>query len=278
MLPPPLGLGGQAMNAWSIIGRDLKRYPHFDPWLSAADATSLVTNPAKVAAHPFYPFMRYVQGWTRFAAKGDLGKRKDRPIRYAARADAYIFSYYRHILSERYEAALKSLDLSDSVIAYRKIPDSNGKGGKCNIHFANDAFLKIQSLGDCCVIALDISSFFETLDHDKLYALWCRMLGVKRLPIDHLKVFKAVTRYAVVDKRDVYQRLGHFGVKRKSKSGKAITGYLTPYHKMPKQLCSGKEFREKIAGANGRKSLIKRNHKPYGIPQGSPISDLLGNL
>jgi hypothetical protein len=47
---------------------------------------------------------------------------------------------------------------------------------------------------------------------------------------------------------------------------------------MPKQLCTGKIFRQKIAGGNGKKSLIENNFKPYGIPQGSPISDLLANL
>ena len=92
------------------------------------------------------------------------------------------------------------------------------------------------------------------------------------------RVFEAVTHYAVVDKQAVYTRLGHFGEKRKTKSGKAINGYLTPYKKIPRQLCTGVEFREKIAGGNGQKSLIRQNHKQYGIPQGSPISDLLANF
>jgi hypothetical protein len=38
------------------------------------------------------------------------------------------------------------------------------------------------------------------------------------------------------------------------------------------------EFRQKIAGGNGNKSLIDRNYKPYGIPQGAPLSDVLANL
>ena len=53
---------------------------------------------------------------------------------------------------------------------------------------------------------------------------------------------------------------------------------------MPKQLCSPKDFREKIVG-NGidYKTIIKKN--PYilnneyrGIPQGSPISDIIANM
>jgi hypothetical protein len=104
------------------------------------------------------------------------------------------------------------------------------------------------------------------------------MLGVAKLPKDHLKVFRAVTSYAVVNKQAVYERLGHFGQKRQSTNRTSIPGYLTPFSKMPKQLCTGAEFRHKIAGGDGRKSLIELNFKPYGIPQGSPISDLLANL
>jgi hypothetical protein len=48
---------------------------------------------------------------------------------------------------------------------------------------------------------------------------------------------------------------------------------------MPIQLCSNEEFREKICGAGGKyKSLVDVNRKPYGIPQGTPISDMLANV
>ena len=213
-----------------------------------------------------------------FAGKGERGSRKDRPIRYAARGDAYIFAYYRYLLTTPYELALKDYGLHDTVLAYRRIPDPSGLGGKCNIHFAKDVFLKIKELGDCCVVALDISSFFEHLDHKKLYALWARMIGKQKLPMDHVRVFQAITRYSFVDKQKAYERLGHYGPKRKTRSGVVISGYLTPFSKMPKQLCTGKIFRQRIAGGDGRKSLIEKNFKPYGIPQGSPISDLLANL
>jgi hypothetical protein len=182
------------------------------------------------------------------------------------------------VLAEAYEAELARLGLNDCVLAYRRIPTKTGDGGKCNIHFAQDAVLKVRELGDCCVLALDISSYFESLDHAKLLALWCRMLGVNRLSDDHFRVFEAITQYAVVDKKQVYERLGHFGEKRHAKTGKPINGYLTPFRNIPRQLCHGSEFREKIAGGNGQKSLIKKNFKPYGIPQGAPISDLLANL
>ncbi len=260
------------MSEWQLKARDLKKYPHFDAFIPIQELSALATNPKRVEEHSFYPLIRFVQRWNRFAKKGGIGKPKTRPIRYAARSDACIFSYYRHILSEKYESELKRLGLERNILAYRRIPTENGAGGKCNIHFAQDAFLKIRELGNCCAIVLDISSYFESLDHARLRALWCRMMGVNRLPNDHFKVFERITKYTVVDKQQVYERLGHFGKKRESKTGKPINGYLTPFKKMPKQLCHGKEFQEKI------ESIIHKNHKPYGIPQGAPISDLLANL
>jgi hypothetical protein len=264
---------------WRIRSkRDLKNYPHFDSVISAQEAEALATDPKRVATHAFYPFLLYTKHWTRYADRGQAGKKKDRPIRYAARRDAYIFSRYRHLLSEAYETALASAGLHLSILAYRRIPAGPGQGGKCNIHFARDAILKVREVGNCAVLALDVSSYFESLDHAKLKAIWCRMLGANSLPADHFQVFTAITRYAVVDKRQVYERLGHFGEKRQTKSGKLIPGFLTPFRRIPKQLCRGQEFRDKIAGGDGQKSLIKVNRKPYGIPQGAPISDLLANI
>jgi len=181
------------MNSWSLKESDLKKYPHFDSWISAKEAQALATDPDRVAKHTFYPFMLYQQQWNRFAEKGQKGEPKKRPIRYAARRDAYIFSNYRYLLSERYEVELKRLGLAGSILAYRRIRSVSGEGGKCNIHFAHDAILKIRELGDCCVVALDISSYFESLDHARLKALWCRMLGVDKLPRDHFRVFEAIT-------------------------------------------------------------------------------------
>jgi hypothetical protein len=266
------------MGGWRLRNRDLKRYPHFDCLLSPKEGEALATDPARVAKHTFYPFMRYFQRWNRFAQKGQRGKSKERPIRYAARSDAYILSYYRHILAERYEVALRCYDLDRSVLAYRRIPEGHRKSNKCNIHFARDAVLTIRELKNCCVVALDISSFFETIDHALLKCAWCRILDVERLPDDHFQIFKAITKYAIVDNQKVYERLGHFGEKRRTRCGKPIKGYLTPYNKVPKQLCTGKEFRRRIAGGNGDKSLIEINFKTYGIPQGAPISDLLANI
>ena len=152
--------------------------------------------------------------------------------------------------------------------------DGEGQRGKCNIHFAKDAFDAVSTLGDCCAVALDISGYFESIDHGVLREVWCRLLGVDKLPADHAHVFRAITRYAVVDRDAVYERLGYYG--SKPGGGKS---FLRPYNKMPMQLCTPKEFREKICGGLSKyPSLIEVNNNQYGIPQGAPISDLLANL
>jgi Reverse transcriptase (RNA-dependent DNA polymerase) len=266
------------MEQWHLSARDLKTYPHFDPIISRRIAEAYATNANLVARHAFFPFIQYKQLWTRFRKPGEKRDVKVRPIRYAARRDAYIFLYYRCILSEFYEAELERLGLRQNVLAYRQIPLPAGKGGKCNIHFAYDAISKIKELGRCSAISLDISDFFESLDHDHLKGVWCRMLGVTRLPPDHFNVFKAITNYAWVDKEAAYERLGHFGEKLSKDGRTREKGYTTPYRKVPKQLCDAAEFRRKIAGWGDLGSIIKKNDKTFGIPQGAPISDILANL
>lgn len=238
----------------------LRAYPHLDQWVTVKDAIALATNPARVEKHSFYPFIQYTTRWNRFAAKGGSGKTKTRLIRYASRNDSYIYARYRDLLSFEYEKMLSAAGLGDTVIAYRKIKGSDGRG-KCNIDFARDAFEKIKTLGDCCVVALDISSFFECLDHMHLKEMWCRLLSAPKLPNDHFQVFRSITSYSTVDRTRLYERLGLSG----------------PIAKLPTQLCTGNEFRKKIVTDSTRTSLIERNFKNYGIPQGSPISDLLAN-
>src|SRR5579864_221700 len=134
------------MVEWHLSRADLKRYPHFDPLISMEEGEAYATDKGRVARHAFFPFIQYQQRWTRFAPKGAEGPPKVRPIRYAARRDAYIFLYYRHILTQPFEGELARLGLNKSVLAYRHIPASDGQGGKCNIHFAYEAFLKIREM------------------------------------------------------------------------------------------------------------------------------------
>ena len=253
----------------------LKWYPHFDQFLPIKEIQQIVTNPERVRKNAFYPFICYEKRWKPF----ESAKPKVRKIRYASRRDAYIFAHYRGIISEYYELELKKLEIEDCPIAYRKIPAAPGVNkGKCNIDFAKDAFDRITDLGNCCAVVLDISSYFECIDHSRLKEIWCRLLGVQELSSDHAAIFKAITKYAVVDRQKVYERLGFFGSK-KNKGGHEKKGFLVPFKDMPMQLCSPKDFRDKICGDSSKsESLVEINNNPYGIPQGAPISDLLANI
>lgn len=242
--------------------------PHFDSPLSLLEADALAKSPAAVERHSFYPFLQYEKRWTRFAAKGTKGKGKCRLIRYAARRDAHIFAHYRSLLQKPYEELLIKAELSDSVIGYRRIKSKNGKG-KCNIHFAKEAFDAIRSYGNCFVYALDISKFFENLDHAWLKKKWADLLGTPKLPPDHFKVFRAVTAYSWIDRTSCYEALGIIGVPQGTQSKKK---FLVAREKIQSQLCKPHIFRDKIA------PLIQVNSSNCGVPQGAPISDLLSNL
>ncbi len=272
--------------SWRPQKKHLKGYPHFDGVMTLDEIEAFVNDPDAVKNHPFYPFIEYEKKWQPFRHGDEKPGPKRRCIRYAARHDAYIFMRYRQLLSEKYEALLKTLDLSDCILAYRRIPVGNGKpGGKCNIHFAKAAFEAILRLGNCCAVAVDISSYFESLDHRRLKKIWREVMGVAELPPDHYAVFKAITRFSVVSRNEVYARLGYFGEKRRSKTGKPIMGFLRPVKYMPARLCSKKDFKQKICGKDhlAYSSLTKVNGRDFGnartgIPQGSPISDLLANM
>lgn len=264
------------MTEWALRTKDLKGYPHFDGPISTKQATEYASDPNTVTSHAFYPFFLYKESWTKFAEKGKKGKLKSRPIRYGARRDAYIFTRYRHLLSEKYEIELSKHGLESNILAYRRIKNPRANGGKCNIHFAQDAIDIVKQIGDCAVVAIDISNFFESIDHKILKDSWARTLEVPHLPDDHFAVFRAITRYSFVEKEAAYERLGHYGHKRTTSGGKKINGYITPRKDIPLQLCNGAEFRSKILDAKPR--IVETNYKPFGIPQGAPISDLLANL
>jgi len=263
---------------FEIRPKDLKQYPHFDSPIAADELLSIVTDPEKVRTNPFFPFLKYTKKYQPFRDRPDRPNPKQRLIRYASRRDAAIFSYYRHVLAEKYEARLIDLGIQDCPTAYRKIPtDESDTRGKCNIDFAQDVFDDIVAQSNCVVVTLDISSFFECIDHKHLYKVWCGLLGVDHLPGDHLAVFKAITKYAVVDRDAVYERLGLIE-EVALEDGTTAKKYTCAYRDVPKQLCSPQDFRLKVMGKDpAYDSLNVVNLNDYGIPQGAPISDLLAN-
>jgi len=159
-------------------------------------------------------------------------------------------------LALKYEEKVKEYGISDSVLAFRKLD------GKNNIHFAKQAFDDIKELGECTVLALDFSKFFDTLSHTILKEKWSNLLGEKTLSLDHYKVYKSLTKFSYVDRDEVYKL---FNISK------------TNTKKLSK-ICSIKEFREKV---RKEADLIKANpnlEKNEGIPQGSSLSALLSNI
>ena len=108
---------------------DLKQYPHFDAPISLRNIEKLVTSPYRVAKNSFYPLFLFYKNWQPFRKKGpERPPKKERPIRYSARKDSYIFSYYRYILSNFYEKRLQEMGIDSCPIAYRKIKKLDGAG------------------------------------------------------------------------------------------------------------------------------------------------------
>jgi len=252
-------------DCWEPTRKNQKQYPHFDKPLSLSELSSIANSPQRVAENAFFPFLEFKKSWIPFRADGRR-EPKSRLIRFASRRDSAIFSRYRALLSDLYEKRLHATGLNEAVIAYRRIPlELNSDRGKCNIHFAKEAFEAIQALGTCCAVVMDISKYFEHIDHQRLKECWQELLSEPTLPNDHYAVFKALTQYRWVDRRQALAALGYMGENRR---------LTIPARKLPLQLCTPSEFRKKIADA----SLIQKNENGYGIPQGAPLSDVLANL
>ena len=234
-----------------------RHYLHFDLPVGKEKAEKIVTNPDAVSSHSFFPFISFCVESEKIkknpSTKTVSKIPKSRHISYGAHLDSHIYSYYSKLLSECLETALKTNGLDKSVLAFRSL-------GKSNIDFAADAFDHIKSVGACSAIALDISGFFDNLDHKHLKHKWSQILGMSALPKDHYQVFKSLTKYSTVEKDVLHELLG--------------ISLNNPKCGARKKLCSPQTFRKKIRSA----SLIRTNNKNYGIPQGTPVSAVLSNI
>lgn len=229
-----------------------KKYAHFDLPCSGKVAELLATNPRKVATHSFFPFISFDIKRRRYKARNGKAEvsTKKRPIKIASHRDGYIFAYYASLLSQKYDAFIKGTALDPCVLAYRK-----GLGS--NIQFASAAFDEVDRRGACAAIAIDLESFFDSINHAELKRQWVAVLGSPKLPDDHWAVFRALTRHAWVEREDCYAALG-----------------IDPDKDIPKPLCPPADFRLKIRKAG----LIRENKNDYGIPQGAAISAVLSNI
>lgn len=259
-------------------------YLHFDGKVNFRDhidtgghkINDVLRSSSAIAEHKFLPFIRDDQRVRRFRCKnmftplGEMRKHherfstiKNRPIMYASHRDACIYSMYGQILYELYEDQILSDGIDSVVLAYRRIPHGDSGSNKSNIDFAQDLHKKILSYDHVGILMADMSHFFDTIDHEKLYARWAALLGLKELPADHTAVFKSLSRFRYVFKKEVYTTLA-INPDRIKALFKNRVGALT----------SPKVFNRKVSKAG----LIRQNKSGYGIPQGSPVSGLLANV
>lgn len=298
----------------------IKRYPHIGLPLNLSERykwiEEYVTNPEKVAKHSFLPFIHKTSRVKKFRKdympdtgsvneKFIHGKKiyrksadKKRELFYASHLDSIIFSYYAKLLSDNYEIKIKSSEynLDDVVNAYRSVPvnpKNVTSSNKCNIDFANDVFKYIINYNqeEFAVIAFDISSFFDNLNHKLLREVWAEILGTERLSPDHFNVFKNITRFSHVDIVDIFEefknkiytrKINKFGEPLEIKQ-KKVDSIRFLRNQNAIAFCTKEEFfnlKGKLLQPSKTKkikdgSIVKRD---FGIPQGSPISSVLANI
>jgi RNA-directed DNA polymerase len=246
-----------------------KGYLHFDYriWFPEFQNAlkKFIFHPNNVARHAFLPFLQVIVKTKRIKNRQQKHTRhvefKERPISYAAHFDALLYSFYSSMLSEKYEHYVMNHSLNESVLAYRSLE-------KCNIDFADEVFRYIEQQEECVAIALDVKSFFPTLDHDILKRHWLRILNynedqpINLLPDDQFNVFRSLTKFVFVDKPQLHEVLG-------------VTEKIIRRQKL-QRFCSIEDFRNKVRSRNPR--ILNRNNEPFGIPQGSPMSAVLSNI
>jgi len=307
----------------NVVTKDwfiLKKYPHIGipynyndnkDWLE-----EYVTNPKKVKAHSFLPFIHKPIKERRFRKRydsdsGELIKYqfegneqvryledKKRELYYSSQLDSLIYSYYSCVLSSRYEKQLQNLGLSEYITAYRSVPKNSDKpegSKKCNIDFAKDVFdnIKLRSENSFSVIALDIKGFFDNLDHSILRDKWKELLNLspsEKLPLDHFNVFKSLTRFNYVDIVDLFEQFkSQIFVKDSSPhtkekfKRKAIQKIKFMYEHEAVSFCTKEDFLKVQSKLLKNKKHYKdengqSNLRVYGIPQGSPLSCVLANI
>lgn len=273
-----------------VLAAQKRRYPHFDPFINfsrnESSLTYFLSTPTKIQQHSFYPFIKasiLTPRYKNTGKKNASGKWirlldvKDRPILFASHFDAYIYSWYSTLLTEKYERKIKSInwDIYDNVLAYIE-------KGKSNIEFADEAFKYIQDKGNCVALAYDVKGFFDRLDHAHLERMWRIVINKGSLPKDHLNVYKSLTEYAFVEMADLEKQFPlffkHLEKNRKIKDKKK----KHPTHR----ICTPEEFRKKVRANKlirgnpfkNDNSISTRYGNKCGIPQGSPISACLSNI
>lgn len=223
-------------------------YRHFDAPVGPSYAVK-VDNSKFVAKHSWLPLIHYVKRVKRYKEKDGKTVYKDRNIMFASHRDACILAKYAFDLSRVLDEHYDKAGLGGHVIAYRKL-------GRANYDFSANAYRFAQEHEPCVVLCFDITGFFDNLDHSILKNRLKHLLGVDELPPDWFAVFRHVTKFSKVERKELE---GHpvFSKRMKDDSREPLAT-IAELHK---------------AGIP-----ITTNPDKFGIPQGTPISSAFSNL
>lgn len=276
-----------------------KAFTHFTPKLFSTDfvfVEQFSKNPKNILKHSFYPLIHKTIAVKRFKISQDrLGRHvkrhytikngvrhsnvKYREVYYPTHLDSHIYAYYANqVLGPLYQIQLEKNPAVDAaVLAYRRIAVKGESRKKCNIDFANDLFELVKATkGEVAVLALDITKFFDSLNHKKLKQAWCALRGETSLRPEEYNIFKSLVDFKFVEIQDICKE---FGFKHPND---IIKKKINCFVQSPREFVSrivdkgyvkGNPFRSKQTDL-----YPSTSKQPIGIPQGTPISAFLANL
>jgi hypothetical protein len=238
-----------------------KNYFHFDTPVHISKVKNRIIDSNYIANHSFYPLIHYTDQTHRYSTDStkwiEDGRPyiiKEREIKYAGHFDGFIYRYYAEELNCFYNKYLIKHDLDDVSIAYR-----NNKSGQSNISFAAEIIRSIYQIEDAYIFVSDFKGYFDTLDHELLLSRLSFLLGYKKLPKDWWNVWRSISKYGYVKKRDIEE-------------------YFRPEHELRQMkkkrfIESDKDLRNFM-----QTKKVFSNKSRLGIPQGTPISAVLANV
>lgn len=239
----------------------MKLYQHIDKIADIKAVENKVKSKEFILRHGFYPFLSNEIDYKKFSKDIDIftchhWKIKSRPIKYASHIDRYIYQWYSHLLNNDYNNYCLINELNEASIAYRTC-----LVGQTNIEFASKAINFVKSCGSCYVLVSDFSSFFDTIEHNKLKENIQKVMNLDKLSPDFYKVFKSMTKYSYIEKKDIENYL-------------ITSGYETK-----ESLKKKNSLFDSVPWKSVKKDLkIHINNASVGIPQGSPLSGIFANV